>query len=219
MKFTIITLFPEFISNLEDYSIIGRAIKDKKIELNIINLRDFGLGSYKQVDDKPYGGGAGMLFRVDVLSRVISFAKKKAKKKHRVIILCPTGEKFRQKLASDYSKLDELILVCGHYEGFDHRIYQYADEIISVGDYVLSGGEIGAMAIIDSVSRLKSGVLGNPNSLNDESFNADSSDQSKTITEYPQYTRPEEFENQKVPEVLLSGDPKKIALWQKQQVK
>lgn len=209
MKFTIITLFPEFIQNLESYSVIGRAIRDEKIELEVINLRDFGIGSYKQVDDKPYGGGAGMLFRVDVVSRAIKFAKDKALKKNKVILLCPAGEVFTQKKAQAFKDTKELIIVCGHYEGFDRRIYNYVDEVISIGEYVLSGGEIAAMAIVDSVARLNEGVLGNADSLTEETFLSDK--------EYPQYTRPEEFEGKKVPDVLLSGDPKKISAWQKNQ--
>lgn len=209
MKFTIITLFPEFIQNLESYSVIGRAIRDEKIEFEVINLRDFGIGSYKQVDDKPYGGGAGMLFRVDVVSRAIKFAKDKALKKNKVILLCPAGEVFTQKKAQAFKDTKELIIVCGHYEGFDRRIYNYVDEVISIGEYVLSGGEIAAMAIVDSVARLNEGVLGNADSLTEETFLSDK--------EYPQYTRPEEFEGKKVPDVLLSGDPKKISAWQKNQ--
>lgn len=209
MKFTVITLFPEFIQSLAEYSIIGRAIKDEKIRLNTINLRDFGLGAHKQVDDKPYGGGAGMLFRVDVVSQAIRFAHKKAMKNHKVMILCPSGQKFTQQKAVDLGKIDELIILCGHYEGFDRRIYDLADEAISIGDYVLSGGEIAAMTIIDSIARLQDGVLGNSQSLEEESFLEE--------IEYPQYTRPEEFEGKKVPGVLLSGDPKKISAWQKEQ--
>lgn len=209
MKFTIITLFPEFIQSLQDYSIIGRAINNRKIDLETINLRDFGIGSYKQVDDKPYGGGAGMLFRVDVVVKAINFAKQKALKRSKVIMLCPSGDRFTQKKARTLEKFDEIIVLCGHYEGFDKRIYGYVDEIISIGDYVLSGGEIAAMAMVDSVARLKNGVLGNVDSLKEETYLRD--------FEYPQYTRPEEFEGKKVPEVLLSGDPKKIANWQKEQ--
>lgn len=208
MKFTIITLFPDFFSALGQYSIIGRAIQDGKIEINTINLRDFGLGSYKQVDDKPYGGGAGMLFRVDVVKKAIDHARQNAQKAHTVIALCPRGEKYTQKTAQSLQAYDEIILLCGHYEGFDQRIYDYADQTVSVGDFVLSGGEVAALSVIDSVSRLREGVLGNADSLKEETFVDE--------IEYPQYTRPEEFEGKKVPEVLLSGDPRKISAWQKE---
>ncbi|OQA53281.1 MAG: tRNA (guanine-N(1)-)-methyltransferase [candidate division WS2 bacterium ADurb.Bin280] len=217
MKFTIITLFPDFLQSLCDYSIIGRAIKNKKISLKTINLRDFGLGNYKQVDDKPYGGGAGMLFRVDVVSSVIKEARQKALKKNRVVLLCPSGERFSHQKAVSLSKYDEIIFVCGHYEGFDQRIHDYVDEKISIGDFVISGGELAAMTIIDAVSRQIDGVLGNPDSLEEESFKNSGSSEKDVATEYPQYTRPEEFEGKKVPEVLLSGDPKKIRKWQETQ--
>lgn len=207
MKFTIISLFPDFFRSLDEYSVIGRAIKSGIIEINITNLRDFGLGPHKQVDDKPYGGGAGMLFRVDVVSKAIEFAKDRARKNHLVIALCPRGEKYTQKTALSFGNLDELIILCGHYEGFDNRIYDYVEKIISIGDFVLSGGETAALSVIDSVARLQEGVLGNSASLNEETFISD--------IEYPQYTRPEVFDDKKVPEILLSGDPKKIATWQK----
>lgn len=207
MKFTIITLFPEFFGSLENYSVIGRAIKSGKIEINLINLRDFGLGSYKQVDDKPYGGGVGMLLRVDVAFKAISFAQSNAEKKSKTVLLCPSGKKYDQKVATDFKSLDELIIICGHYEGFDKRIYDYVDEVISIGDFVLSGGEIAAMTLIDSIARLQDGVLGNARSLEEESFIDE--------IEYPQYTRPEEFQGKKVPEILLSGNPKKILQWKK----
>ena len=207
MKFVIITLFPEFVENIKNYSIIGRAVKEKKVSLKTVNLRNFGLGRYKQVDDKPYGGGPGMLLRVDVLRAAIGKAKKLAPKA-KVILLSPEGTKFAQKTASKYAKSKDIILVCGHYEGFDERIKDYVDEVVSLGDYVLSGGELPAMAIIDAVSRLIPGVLGNEKSLESESFS------SGTFSfDPPQYTRPENFEGKKVPDVLISGDHKKIESW------
>lgn len=218
MKFTVITLFPEFIENMQNYSIIGRALAEKKIVLRTVNLRDFGLGSYKQVDDKPYGGGAGMLLRVDVVSKAIEYTKKKALKKSRVIMLCPSGKRYDQKKVAELTKNDEIILLCGHYEGFDKRISDYVDEIVSVGDYVLSGGEIPAMVIIDSVARQLPGVLGNEASLSEESFSVPHHNSAISASiEYPQYTRPEIFEGKRVPEILLSGDPKKITAWQNNQ--
>ncbi|MDH4358640.1 MAG: tRNA (guanosine(37)-N1)-methyltransferase TrmD [Candidatus Berkelbacteria bacterium] len=212
MKFKVITLFPEFIKRLEGYSIIGRAVKNKKIKIEAINLRDFGIGSYKQVDDKPYGGGLGMLLRVDVVGPAIESARKKTVKRSRVILLSPEGKKFNQESAEKFSSLDELTIVCGHYEGFDERIKEYTDEVVSIGDYILSGGEIPAMSIIDSVSRLIPGVLGKDMSSKTESF---SKLEGKRIVESPQYTRPEEFKGKTVPKILLSGDHKKIEAWQK----
>ena len=209
MKFKVITLFPEIVNSLENYSIVGRAVRNKKIKLDLINLRDFGIGKHKQVDDKPFGGGAGMLLRIDVLSKAIKSAKKPRVKSRKVILLSPEGEKFTQKKAEKYSHLKELVLVCGHYEGFDERIKNYVDEVISVGDYVLTGGEIPAMTIVDSVSRLIPGVI-NPKSLESESF----SPAFEFENEFPQYTRPEEFEGRKAPNILLSGDHKKISVWQ-----
>jgi len=218
MKFTIITLFPEFVKTLDDYSIIGRAIKNKKISVETINLRDFGLGSYKQVDDKPYGGDPGMLLRVDVAVSAIRHATRSNRSKSRkTVLLCPSGKKLNQKMVEDFARLDELVLFCGHYEGFDRRIEDYVDEKISIGDYVLSGGEIPAMAIIDAVSRQIPGVLQNPKSLHAESFSPIRNTQYNirdTFYEAPQYTRPAEFEGKKVPDVLASGDPKKIKKWQ-----
>jgi len=209
MKFKVITLFPQFIESLENYSIIGRAIKKRKILLETIDLRDFGLGSYKQVDDRPYGGGIGMLLRVDVAVKAIRKAKEKTKQ-CKVVILSAAGEKFTQKKAEEYSQLDELVLLCGHYEGHDKRIEDYADEMISVGDFVVSGGEIPAMTVIDATSRLVKSVLGKDESSQVESH---SMLNGRRIIEYPQYTRPYEFEGKKVPQILLSGDPKKIGVW------
>ena len=217
MTFTVITLFPEFIEALHGYSIIGRAIAAGKIALKTINLRDFGLGKYKQVDDRPYGGGAGMLLRVDVVSKAIRAAREGAKKRHRVILLCPSGKKFTQRTAERLAKLDEIILVCGHYEGFDKRIEGYVDEKISVGDYVLSGGEVAAMAVVDATSRQIPGVLQNPKSLELESFSrpAPESKKGRIAAEHPQYTRPREFEGKGVPEVLISGNHQEIDEWRR----
>ena len=212
MKFKVITLFPDFLKSLDNFSVIGRAIKSGKIEIENICLRDFGRGSYCQVDDKPYGGGIGMLLKVDVLYDAIKFAKPKKSAKSRVILLSAEGDRFNQEKAEKLTKLDEIILVCGHYEGFDKRVDKYVDEKISIGDYILSGGEIPAMAIIDSVSRLIPGVLGKDESARIESF---SKIDGQRLLEYPQYTRPEEFEGDKVPEVLLSGNHIKINEWQK----
>lgn len=216
MKFTVITLFPEFIENLESYSIIGRAIKEKKIELVTLNLRDFGRGNYHQVDDKPYGGGVGMLMRVDIVHKAIQAAKKKAHKNHKVILLSPEGKQFTQKTVESYAKIDEIIIICGHYEGFDQRIKNFVDEVVAVGQYVLSGGEIAAMAIVDSVSRQIEGVLGKDESKDMETF---SSVDNKRIIEYPQFTRPEEYLGLRVPKILLEGNHLEIQKWREKNTK
>lgn len=190
-----------------EHSIVKRAIEKKLIEIEFINLRDFGVGKHKLVDDTPYGGGKGMVIRVDVLKKAIENVKKK-NKTARVILLSAHGKKFDQKKALIYSKLKNLILVCGHYEGFDERIKKYINEEISVGDYILTGGEIPAMLVTDSVSRLVKGVISD-GSLDNESFSP--------FLEYPQYTKPQEFEGLMVPKVLLSGNHKKIESWRKEE--
>ncbi|MFH1855383.1 MAG: tRNA (guanosine(37)-N1)-methyltransferase TrmD [bacterium] len=210
MKFKVITLFPEFINRIKEYSVISRAIKNSKIKLETINIRDFGLGNYKQVDDRPYGGGVGMLLRVDVMYKALKKASPRKSAKRRVILLSADGEQFSQKIAHRLLKYDEIVLVCAHYEGHDKRVEEYVDEKISIGPYVLTGGEIPAMTIIDATSRLISGVLGKDESSKSESFSIDNNE--KTL-EYPQYTRPFDFEGKKVPEVLLCGDHKKIKKW------
>jgi len=215
MKFKVITLFPEYIECLNNYSIIGRAIRNKKIVLETVNLRDFGLGSYKQVDDRPYSGSVGMLMRVDVATSAIRSTKAK-NKRSRVVLLAADGKKFTQKLAEEYSTMDELVLLCAHYEGHDKRIEDYVDEKISVGDYVVSGGETPAMLIIDAVARLIKGVLGKDESSEVESHSLQGD---QRIIEHPQYTRPFEFEGKKVPKILLSGDPKKISVWTKKKTR
>jgi tRNA (guanine37-N1)-methyltransferase len=215
MKFKVVTLFPEFIDQLRNYSVIGRAIRTGKIEIETINLRDFGLGSYKQVDDKPYGGGVGMLLRVDVLHQAIQKATapwQAKSKNHRIILISPDGKTFDQVKAEKLANLNEIILICGHYEGFDRRVEKFVDEKISVGNYIVSGGELPAMIIIDAISRLIPGVLGKDESNQDESF---SQKDGKRYFEYPQYTRPEEFMGKKVPDVLISGNHKKIDDWRK----
>lgn len=215
MKITILTLFPKMFDGFLSESIIGRAQKDGKIEIKVANLRDWGLGKHKQVDDTPYGGGAGMVMRVDVVAKAIHDTKLKAKsKKLKVILMTPQGEKFNQnkakELAGDLaSGSGDLILICGHYEGFDERIRDYVDEELSVGDYVLTGGELGAAIITDAVVRLLPGVLGKEESHQKESFE-------NNLLEHEHYTKPEEFEGKKVPEVLLSGHHAKIDEWRQE---
>lgn len=206
MKFSVITLFPEMFSGVFDYSIIARAIKKGKIELNLVNLRDFGIGSHKIVDDKPYGGGVGMVLRVDVLNDAIKNTKTN-KGIEKVAIFDARGVIYSQKYAEEFSKLDHMILICGRYEGFDERIKSFVDYSVSIGDFVLTGGEIPAMAVIDSVARLIPKVLSKKEATIHESF---SRKENGRVLEHAQYTRPEEYRGSRVPAVLLSGHAAKI---------
>ncbi len=251
MKIDVLTLFPKMFQSPFDESIVKRAIKNKIFELNIHNLRDWAIDKYGSVDDKPFGGGVGMLIRADVvyeaLKKISNFEflisnqdkiqnpsvpikietppldKRETlkTKKSRIILLSARGKRFDQEKAEELAKLDNIVLIAGHYEGFDQRIGDFmVDEEISIGDYVLTGGELPAMVLIDSIVRLLPGVLGKDISSETESFskiNVNGID-IRTI-EYPQYTRPNEFMGLKVPEILLSGDPKKIKEWQIEQVK
>ena len=207
MIFKILTLFPEIFPGPLSHSITGRALAEKKFEIEAINIREFSKNKSKTVDDKPYGGGPGMIFKPDILQRSLNFAKKKARKKTRIIMLSANGRKFDQKFAKETIKNDELIIICGRYEGVDQRFIDFNSiEEISIGDYVLSGGEIPALILIDTCVRLIPEVLGNNKSLNSESFN-------NHLLEYPQYTKPLNWKELKVPDVLLSGDHKKIFDW------
>ena len=209
MKIDVLTLFPEMFHGPLDFSILRRAQDRLLVEINIHQLRDWATDKYKSVDDHPYGGGAGMVMRVDIIDHAVHDLKSQNPnhKSQKVILLDAGGKKYNQKKAVQLSKEEYLIFICGHYEGVDHRVHEkIADEVISVGDYVLSGGELPAMTIIDSIIRLLPGVLGNPESLTEESFNKDE-------TEYPQYTRPEDYNGWKVPDILLSGNHKKINEW------
>lgn len=204
MKFHIITIFPEIFQSYFGESIIGRAQKDGLVDIKIHNLRDYTKDKHKKVDDTPYGGGAGMVMQVQPIYDCVKAIKSK---KSRVILFSAKGKKYTQRDAERLAKYDDLILICGRYEGVDERVAEHiADEEISIGDYVLTGGEIPAMVLVDSVSRLIPGVLGNPESLKEESFNSEK-------VEHAQYTKPEEFEGWKVPEVLLSGNHEKIKEW------
>lgn len=206
MKFDVLTLFPEMFEPVKQ-SIIGKAQEKKLIDINLINIRDFSKNKHKKVDDTPYGGGAGMVIRPDIVYDAYTSVKDVNAK---VIYLSPQGNVLNQKKVEELSKQKHLILICGHYEGIDQRVIdEIVDEEISIGDYVLTGGEIPAMVLIDSVSRYVEGVLANE-SINEESF-------SQGLLEYPQYTRPEIFNNIKVPEVLLSGHHENINKWRKEQ--
>lgn len=222
MKITILTLFPEIFTGAFEHSILKRAQDKKIIEINFINIREFGIGRHRVVDDKPYGGGPGMVLRVDVVKKAIDKAKASIKKnsldKKRTILLDPQGKKFSQEKAQELAKLEHLILICGHYEGIDERIKDFVDEEISIGDYVLTGGEIPAMVITDAVVRLIPSALGKDESSKFESFQTIKTNGKEfKALEYPQYTRPFEFEKKKVPDILISGDHKEIEKWRTNQ--
>lgn len=214
MKITILTLFPEMFFGPFDHSILKHAKAKHKISIEFINIRDFGIGKHKIVDDKPYGGGAGMVMRADCLANALEAAKCKKKCKEQTILLDPQGTVFSQQKAEKLRLFDHLILICSHYEGVDERFRALVDEELSIGDYVLTGGEIPAMVITDAVLRLLPGVLGKDASSKDESFQFFSfGKEKKRLLEYPHYTRPAVFAEKKIPPVLLSGDHKKINDW------
>ncbi len=205
MKFDVLTLFPEMFEPLNS-SIIGRAKEKDLIEINLINIRDFSKDKHKKVDDTPYGGGAGMVMMPDVVYDAYKSIKDENAK---VIYMSPQGKKLTQKKVEELAKNKHLIILCGHYEGIDQRVIdKIVDEEISIGDYVLTGGELPAMVLIDSVSRYSEGVI-TKESTNEESF-------TNGLLEYPQYTRPEVFEGERVPEVLLSGHHANIEKWRKE---
>lgn len=217
MLIDILTLFPAMFDGPFNESLILRAQKRGLIKIKIHNLRDWAKGRHKQVDDSSYGGGAGMVIKVDVLDRALSILKSQPKAgpplAEKVILLTPQGKTFNQKVAKRLSKYDHLILICGHYEGFDERIREYlVDEEISIGDYVLTGGELPAMVITDAIARLLPRVVGKNESLEHESFE-------NNLLDYPVYTKPEVYKGQHVPKILLSGDHKKIADWREKEVK
>lgn len=217
MTISILTLFKEMFAGPFDHSIVKIAQKNKLVKINLVNIRDFGLGKHKIVDDKPYGGGNGMIVRVDVLHKAILHAvSKKRRKKTRVVLLDARGEKFTQKKAIELSKVDHLILIAGHYEGVDERVTHFVNETLSIGDYVLTGGEIPAMVITDAVVRVIKGVL-KKSATESESFSR--AEDKKAYLEYPQYTRPRVYKNLKVPDVLLLGDHKKSNEWKDLQSK
>lgn len=205
MKFDVLTLFPEMFEVLNQ-SIIGKAIEKELIDINLINIRDFSKDKHKKVDDTPYGGGAGMVMKPDVIYDAYQSIKDKNAK---VIYMSPQGKPLNQKKVEELSKENHFIILCGHYEGIDQRVLdKIVDEEISIGDYVLTGGEIPAIVLIDSVSRYVEGVL-KKDSIKEESF-------SNGLLEYPQFTRPEVFEGMKVPEILLSGHHENIKKWRKE---
>lgn len=207
MKIDILTLFPEMF-DIFNHSIIGRAIDKGILEIKATNIRNFAENKHKNVDDYPYGGGAGMLMSPQPIVSTIKHIKENNRGK--VIYLGPRGKTFNQDLAKELAKEDELVFLCGHYEGIDERARKYIDEEISLGDFVLTGGEMACIPVIDSICRLVSGVLSSNVSYEDESFYSG-------VLEYPQYTRPEVFEDMKVPSVLLSGHHENIRKWRRYQ--
>lgn len=206
MRIDILTLFPKMFDGFLSESIVKRAIEKKLVEINIINFRDFSKMNNQQVDDTPYGGGSGMVLMVEPLVDAIEHYKTKDSK---VILLCPQGKTYTQECAYRLREEKHIILVCGHYEGFDERIREFVDEEISIGDYVLTGGELPSMVISDSIIRLLDGVIKKESYL-EESF-------TNNLLDYPTYTRPQEFRGLKVPEVLLSGNHEEINKWRKEE--
>jgi len=213
MKIQIITLFPEMFEGVFSHSMLFKAQNLDLVEISYVNLRDFGLGPRRAVDDTPYGGGDGMLLRIEPLAAAIEHARSQTQgDKVKVLLMTPRGETYVQSKAKQFAEeLTDIIFVCGRYEGYDERVVELVDEQISVGNYVLTGGEIPAMTIIDSVVRLIPGVLGGEMSAEIESFSDDGSQE----IEFPQYTRPEVFNGKAVPEILLSGNHGEIAKWRK----
>ena len=207
MKINILTLFPEMFSIFE-HSIIGRARENKIVDLDVFNIRDYTVNKHKKVDDYPYGGGAGMVMGPQPIVDCIRHVKENNNGK--VIFLGPRGRTFNQEMANELSKEENLTFICGHYEGIDERVYKHIDMEISLGDFVLTGGEMAAIPVIDSILRLIPGVLGKEESFMDESFY-------NGLLEYPQYTRPEEFEGDRVPDILLSGHHENIRKWRRLQ--
>lgn len=209
MKFTVITLFPKLIKSYFEETILKRALEKGLLGLEVVDLRQFGLGPHHQVDDRPYGGGPGMILMVKPIAKALAKAGKGRK-----VMLDPAGKKFTQREAERLSKYDHLVLLSGRYEGFDARIEKLVDEKISIGDYVLAGGELPALVIMETVARHIPGVIGKEEALKEETFSGDLS-----YVEYPQYTRPDNYKGMKVPEVLLSGNHQKIAEWRKKMIK
>lgn len=212
LKVDILTLFPGMFIGPFDESIIGRARKKGLLEINLINFRDFARNKHRIVDDYPFGGGSGMVLKPEPLFEAIDFiAERDGRRPEHIILLCPQGRLFHQRIAEELAQKQHLVLICGHYEGVDERVRQYlATDEISIGDYVLTGGELAAMVVVDAVARLLPGVLGDEAATREESF-------SGLLLEYPQYTRPREYRGYTVPEVLLSGDHGRIARWRRQQ--
>ena len=208
-SFDVITLFPKAFELINNLGVITRALEKNLINVNLHDLREYGEGSYRQVDDKPYGGGSGMVLKPEPIYKAHDSIDKFSNSK--TLLMTPQGKVLKQQDLLRWSSLDQLIIICGQYEGFDERVRCLADEEISIGDFILTGGEIPAMTIMNGLSRLLPGTLGDPESLSCESHNAG-------LLEYPQYTRPSNFRNMKVPDILLSGNHKKINYWREKKM-
>jgi len=208
MKFDFLTIFPDMVLAYLQQGVLGRAVKKGLVDVRVVDIRDFATGSHKNTDDRPYGGGAGMVMKPGPIYRAI-LSVQRAEGKSQVILLSPQGEKFDQPMAWELSKYDQIIFVCGRYEGVDERVRSLCIEReISIGDYILSGGELGSLVLMDAIARLVPGVLGSDTSNLEDSFE-------NGLLEYPQYTRPEIFEGKEVPAVLLSGDHERIRQWRR----
>lgn len=211
MNFHVLTLFPEMIEQGMHTSIIGRAIAGGYLSIDVINIRDYAFNKHQKVDDYPYGGGAGMLMQAEPVYLAYESVQKKLGYRPRVVYLTPQGEVFHQTMAKELAKEKDLVFLCGHYEGIDERVLdEIVTDYVSIGDYVLTGGELPAMVMMDSISRMVPGVLSNQESGETESF-------AENLLEYPQYSRPEEWHGQKVPPVLLSGHHANIEAWRREQ--
>ncbi len=211
MNYHVLTLFPEMIENGFATSITGRAMENGLLHLNAVNIRDYSMDKHRHVDDYPYGGGAGMVMQPEPIYRAYEDLTNELRKKPRVIYVTPQGEVFRQSKAEELAREEDLIFLCGHYEGVDERLLEeIVTDYISIGDYVLTGGELAALVVMDAISRLVPGVLGNETSKDHESFQ-------DSLLEHPQYTRPPEFRGRKVPEILLSGHHARIEAWRRKQ--
>lgn len=206
MKIDVLSLFPDMVQNGLSQSIIGKAIDRDLIDLEVTDFRDFSVNKHNSVDDAPYGGGAGMLLRPQPIFEAMDQVNAKNPSHKRVILLDPAGVTFNQKVAEEFAQEDHLVFICGHYEGYDERIRTLVTDEVSLGDFVVTGGELGAMVMIDAISRLVPGVLGNEQSAVTDSF-------STGLLEHPQYTRPPEYRGLKVPEVLMNGNHKLINQW------
>lgn len=206
MRFDILTIFPDLLKSPLQEGIIRRALQSGKIDVKLTNIRDFAIDKHAMTDDRPFGGGEGMVMKPEPLAAAIHHAQSGCDEESHVVLMSPQGRQYDQVKAEELAQRKNIILICGRYEGVDERIRHFVDEEISIGDYILTGGELAAMVIIDSVTRLLPGVLGCAESVETDTF-------SRGGLKYPQYTRPQEFEGQEVPEILLSGDHGKIAQW------